>query len=753
MAMVKVPKGQRFLKRGEKMNNIFLIVQGKVRQVSENASISMENGNLIGMIECRDGIFLNDYIAEEDSILYPFSYEKIDDFRGIFKSQPKYAVAFFQAAVRQTIVVLDRYEKLYKLTKSFHRFMMESYNEYSDLCAGCKIQGKVHRRLEELEGIREELDTWEIRYFRELHSLSAEELEQFYGKHHTLIIGEIARAADDMTTAVRMMDHMREYIRYNQEILLGDRKADLFGMYIDLAIGAAERNIATQDIVQKIERMKKYIAESHIFEQAVMTTRFREYEDLDLEEIRKKALEEDVEEEEQEEEQDCLVYILNYAAYPEDEIERVSGMIESYRTMEDNTSTEDILRKLRREIAKVFYDVYQKAFKRSLKDEELSPIIRMFLCFGFMDVQTLGEEHANDLYDLTDKLFQCRSEHVFTIYDWLLEIYHGRQEPCRNEFDLDYNSSLHEQKRMGQITEAQEMSMRNDNWQKVVFEIENMFVSTNRATYGRISSFCPVISQRDVVGSMERMLVTVHKIEEAINTIRKIDFSLFYHEVIFSDAEHGITREFLQKEIMPDIILMPNIGSRAMMWQETVGMKRDTSARFILPVFTAVSVEDMLIETCGRYRWEMCRKVQGMRWNDITERSLTSEYCDYVQFYRKNHDLSIDTKEKIKAALSRAKNNYREVFVQDYFNWIKYESNGSFRLNRVARDIVFRYCPFSKAIRDMLASNPAYQDIFSKYRIQIAKKQRHIKNFMDKYTKSGGEITVELQENIEFYNM
>ena len=40
-----------------------------------------------------------------------------------------------------------------------------------------------------------------------------------------------------------------------------------------------------------------------------------------------------------------------------------------------------------------------------------------------------------------------------------------------------------------------------------------------------------------------------------------------------------------------------------------------------------------------------------MRWNDITEPSLTSEYCDYIQFYRKNHDLSAEAKEKIKNAL------------------------------------------------------------------------------------------------------
>ena len=48
----------------------------------------------------------------------------------------------------------------------------------------------------------------------------------------------------------------------------------------------------------------------------------------------------------------------------------------------------------------------------------------------------------------------------------------------------------------------------------------------------------------------------------------------------------------------------------------------------------------------GDFRWELCRRVQGMRWNDVTEHSLTSDYYDYVMFYSKNRDLSQEAKEK-----------------------------------------------------------------------------------------------------------
>ena len=310
-----------------------------------------------------------------------------------------------------------------------------------------------------------------------------------------------------------------------------------------------------------------------------------------------------------------------------------------------------------------------------------------------------------------------------------------------------------ELKKTGKVNEKQMRDYANNREMKVKFEIQNMFTSGNRVTYGRVSTFCPILGENDLINSVDKMLVTAQKIEDAMNKVRKVDFSVFYRGVVFSDPDKGINREEIMKEVLPNIILMPNAGTRAMMWQETAGVRRDTPARYMFPIFTAVDLDDMMVETTGRYRWEICRKIQGVHWNDIRDKSLTAEYCDYIQFYKKNHDLSTEAKEKIKSALLRGKNNYREVFVKDYQNWIKYESKGSFRLNKVSREILVTYCPFSKEIREELKSNPMYQNAWQKYDILITKKIQRIKGVYDKYQKAGGKITDELKDNLEYYMM
>ena len=133
----------------------------------------------------------------------------------------------------------------------------------------------------------------------------------------------------------------------------------------------------------------------------------------------------------------------------------------------------------------------------------------------------------------------------------------------------------------------------------------------------------------------------------------------------------------------------------------------------------------------------MCKRIQGARWNDLTELSLTSEYFDYIQFYRKNGDLSPETKEKIKNNLIKTKNNYKEMFVLDYMAWILYESAGSPRLNKVARTILFNYCPFPGEIRNKLGTNPIYKDILDKYNIRNAQKVHRIEMVRQKLNARG----------------
>lgn len=759
MAVINLKTNQHFIKSGEKVKEVYIILKGSVRQVTPNYELLLENGCIIGMMEGNAGTFLCDYVAKEDSMLVSYPYRKPEDYKTIFHSQPEFAYAFTHAAIIQCKNVLNRYTKLGQTVRNYYMFCMERYEDYKTLCANMGIEMKSYSKIELVNPLtlNNKIEQWEIDYNLSIAQRQPEELKSFYESSQELCIGEIMHASKLIYAVVSNIEQMSEYIQNHKNIIVNDNKADLVELYFDLAKQAATKGKDLAPIHQKVQEIHEFLEKTGLFEADKLNARFQEYKGYDFDR-NEAAGSEDSNSESIDSginilEQDCMQFILDYAGYENEEAQHMKAVFEEFSSLRDIYSTDDRVRTLRKQITTAFYDIYAKAFFKSMEVEQVPAIMQMFFNFGFMDVSFVGEESATALYNQIERMNQFNSANVYTIYEWLKAIYNGEKEPSKNEFDMDYAESLTDMRKGNKITEVQQKELMTDTHNKVRFEISNMFTSTNRLTSGRILSFCPILSEHDVISSVERMLVTAKKVNDALNAIQEVDFSIFYREVIFSDPKHDIMREAIMKEVIPDIILMPNAGSKSMMWQETAGVKRDTPARFIFPILTVSDMSDMMIEVAGRYRWEICRKIQGMRWNDIREKSLTSEYCDYLQFYRKNSDLSPDAKEKVKNALARAKNSYREVFVKDYQSWVKYESAGSFRLNKIVREMVFRYCPFSKSIREELMGNPTYHDMFSRYEILNEKKLHRVEAFNEKYRKVGGEITSDLEDNLEFYKL
>ena len=759
MTTVRVQKNQIIAKQKEKVKKWYIVVEGAVIQRNSYARVVLGKDSVIGISESDR--YLCDYIAAADCVLESFPYESTEDLKAAIHGQASIRSTLLRAALLQRQMLLKTYAGFQNLVRQFHSFVEDQYTDYTAFCAQYHYEGQGFTRIDNFKPLEMEhrAENWEISNSVSLTQGYLEEYLRLMQRDDNLCIGAIMEASRQTRRVTQGIIEMVEYLRYNKDILLSESKNDIFALYFDLLLQAKAKNYDVKALRDNMERMSEVIRKLSIYDDKLVNERLAAYQKQDFSAsgdgyATPEGDEEDWDDEGEGSGEDCLVHILTYAGFEEKHIEETRELIQKYQSLPDVLSTDSEAYGLRKRLTQVFYDAYLKVFMHAMKDKgDITPIVEMFLNFGFMDVQMAGEENANILYDLTEHLDVCRSEHVYTIYDWLKSIYEGRNQPSKNEFDMDYAAYLADMRKNGNITVEQQKKYMTSRELKVKFEIQNMFMSGNRATYGKISTFCPILGEYDLINSIDKMLVTAQKLEEAIDKIREIDYSVFYREVQFSDPDKGINREIIMKEVMPDIILMPNAGTRAMMWQETADVRRDTSARFMFPIFTAVDIDDMMVDTIGRYRWEICRKIQGVHWNDIREKSLTAEYCDYLQFYRKNHDLSPEAKEKIKSALLRGRNNYREVFVKDYQNWIKYEAKGSYRLNKIAREILINYCPFAKAIRENLKSNPMYQQALNRLDVMNARTLQRIQGVYDKYQKSGGKLTAELLDNMEYYNM
>ena len=441
--------------------------------------------------------------------------------------------------------------------------------------------------------------------------------------------------------------------------------------------------------------------------------------------------------------------ITGYAGIAEVDARRFRTLVRQYTQTADRNATDDETKELRKQITLLFYECYRSAFFKSLNDASIPTVIKMFFYFGYVDEEIIGLENALYLYVLAEKITPDPAGNVFLLYDWLIEIYHGRKEPCINDLNIDYTAYLHNLRVTGKLTADQEAAALRNHEQRVNFEFDNMFRLTNKVTFGRITTFCPILSDHNLYKQLENAFLSPEAIHQTLNDIRAVDYSAYYRETIYTNSDKGIAKELVQAEILPDIILMPNIGSRGVMWQEITGRKRSSPARMMISVFSTEDLYPTMVRLTGEFRWELCRRIQGVRWNDISERSLTSDYCEYLQTYKKNRDLSPEAKDKLKLALQKARNSSKEMFVRDYIDYVTFEGVGSIRMNKLARYILFNYCPFSKAVRESMGTNPLYKDIIERYN----NKNKQALHLNDLVLQKMANAKIEVPEEMRLHRM
>ena len=753
MATVSYQKDQTIYQSGEKMKTISLIVRGGVYQKKKDAVISLEQGQLVGITDVAFEEYQFDYVAKMDTVVYEFEYREQGDLSQIFGTAPDYASAFLLATIKQAKVLSNYFQDRMERSKKLYMIVVRMYEEYLRYCEKYEHPVIPFGKMDLVCQLDYSKMTspWQIDYYNALARFALDEIKTIF-QDEALNIGVIFQASKDMTQMFHAIEQMESYCKTLTQYLFNQKSNDLLYRICELIFRSSISEDDSAELYDVISQLKEIFMKYQIYSEEELDQR------LSREEERYQQQDIEVAESERD---DCslehsktaLDCILTFAGLKQDMMESFSLKLDKIKNMSDWTSTEDDARALRKSVANDYYLIYKAIVKRALDEKDLPTQIRSFLAFGFIDEELAGGEATSLLMEMVDHVEEQPQSNIYTLFQWLQAIYKGEKEPSISELDETYDKSLREAFRQGELSDKELLAKRQDKWGRVEFELDHMFQNTNKITNGHIMTFLPILCEQDLMWSIDKMLVTTHKIKTALDNLKRVDYSLFYRDVLVEEGLREHIKELVHVEVFPDIILLPNAGSRGVMWQPTGDARDRSPARFMFPILTMEDIDDMLIGVCARFRWELCKKFQGSRWNDITEPSLTSEYSDYLQYYRKNYDLSQEAKDRIHTQLIKGKNNYKEVFVSDYMIWIKYESKGSFRLNRYVRQIIFRYCPFPKETRKLFQENPMYRDIFEKYEIQKAKKIRKAELIYDKYQKTGRKLTDELEKSIEFLHM
>lgn len=441
----------------------------------------------------------------------------------------------------------------------------------------------------------------------------------------------------------------------------------------------------------------------------------------------------------------CMDRILDFSNINPDKIDFFKSMIKMFKKMEHKEKLDLVPLESRNKFNSTFLEIYEAVLNRISKGDESDRAIDMFLTFGFLDDEMLTNQQILGLNSILDTF--ADDGNIYTSKRWFTKIYNKEKSPSITDMGLDYEQTLKEKKFKNPSDKEKSDSGEN----RVSFEVSNMFRTNLKLCYGQNSTYFPVLHNEMLPNDISRVAVTTKKLSESLLNILNVDFSAFHREIFYTGDNPNFKKELIMKQVIPDIILMPTIGTKAIMWQEITGRSRVSPGRLILPILTTEDLNNLMIKLTSNFRWELCRTVMGARWNDLSYKSLTSEYADYIQEYKKNKNLSPEMKEKVKIQVQRHHNNLREIFSSDYEAWIKYEAKGIRKVNKEVRSILYRYCPFKNSVRQELMKQPAFSDIATPFENERKKLVREMENRYAYYVKHGQTIEPELKENLRFF--
>jgi len=754
MALTAYEQGSVIFREGEPLRSLAVIAKGSAETSYFGNPFRFEPGDMIGVCDFGAGTHGHTVTAVTDVtvITYPcYGFHALD---ALLNDNADAANLMVNSLCRQITEFLQYWAAMKHEAGHAFATAKEVYAEYQRLSALYAFSAKKLPGLEEAQPFSgtDTIGDWLHDYYVEINGMDPAARKSFFFKRPGITSGFLRKGATDVLGVIEACKAYNAYITNLSPLFLDSGGHDLFSLVSELHVNSLNIKGADEAVSDFMSRLTDFLNTMTGIVPVQYQQRLDEYNENLI--VRRgapaAATDTAVTAGVKQNLSDSLHVILSYSGLADDFGNKFARCVQEFVGLSDRNSADDVARALRKQLTVLFHELYHPVMVKSIEDPSPPTIVKMFLNFGYVDAALAGHDNADFLYSIADSLKGDASLGIYTLREWLTAIFTGKKEPSRNEFDMDYPAHLRDLRSKNKIDEKEEKNLLKDPGARMRFELENVFPVVNKMTFGRVSTYCPIFIEQNALRKLNTSLVTPATIRDALNEIRNVDYSAYARETLFSDAKLDITNEPIHLEILPDIIIMPNVGTRGTMWQEIEGRNRASPARIFMSQFLEIELKALMIRLSAEFRWEMVKRILGPRWNDVTEPSLTSELCDFLQFYRNNRELSTDAKEDIKNDLSRANNNYKTVFVSYYSEWLQFESNGSPRLNKNVRRMMMTYCPFAAPIRERLMQNPQFSEIITRFHAKQGQRAQKIQRFAQKIQLSGKKVPQEFLDELEY---
>lgn len=759
-AMNSIENGTVLYEKDTEVDSIALLVKGRVEMKADGICMVLGTGNFLGACDIVKGMHRFTYMAKDDCSVFVIPVQGMSSIEHILQEKPDYRGLLVTSLNYFLLELQKQLQHLHTENQNLCQFIREKYELCHQVASMCGFEMTTENAMQKVDNIMESLQEPEdlANYYLECAQMPIEIQKKYYSRSQFVAMYHFREQCELVGDFLAYCRNQGEVLYKLFRCLILEEDA-LFQTVGKLALSLLEKGVRDPRMDQSVDQIVEKINDTETF----LTDKAGISIELDRDKMERLYFallsgEGHAQEEMEKLDEPGIEYlyesleqIVEYAPVHIRVKTEFTEVVEAFLALSDKFARTPEATEIRKSVSKFFYEMYEAILKKSMDDEDVPLAVRLFLDYGFVSEKLLSDEELQTILSLRPEAATTQNGcRVYTMSQWLQAIYDGIKDTSKNEFDEDFPTYLRRQVKEQKITQKEMDAALSDREERMHFECQNMFRYASRIINGNITMFVPILCSEGIFSNLKNSYMTEKRLNDAITQIEKIDYSIFYRERMVSYGMIDVNKATVIERVTPDIIIFPIYGRNTIMWQDITGRRRNSKGRMFVPVWLEKELSLEMVHLLGNFRWEKCRTEAGSHWNDFRYPSLTSEYSDYLQFYKKNSELSQERKNKIRAQLVQCNNKHKEVFLKDYADWILRESRGAMKLSRVARAILFTYCPFSTDCMKTLEGQSAYSEAAKRYIRDNRAARKNVDLLMHKWMKAGMEVPQEILATAEY---
>ncbi len=435
MPFIDLPKQKTIYKAKQPLTALHLITSGSVRVYSPTGEYLIGKGDVIGICEICSEVHFLGYETVEAVHIVNYPLPNPETLQDLFVRNPDLASISVISAFRQMCTMLNHCEESALTCGNLYNLFHEHLSSYRAFCEQYRLPAKDLTAMEQVTTYvgMETPDMWLTDFYQGLLQIFTVNPAAAVTREAAVVTGFLRKASLDFRKTYLSLEEQR---RYQQQLLhyyVSPEGEDLFSCYTSLFYQVAQASADTADIYTAIQGVISTITSNAALNKPQLAARIQNFRENLAKFGTKQPVASDTPHAEMREQlAGSLSEILRYAGADIDTASAFRQDVETYKQLSDKSSSDEQACRLRRRLTEGFYAIYSLVLKKALTDNALPLPVRLFLAFGYVDEDLAGESNSVYLCQLIDSPEGKSDEGVYTLYDWMRNIYDAKKHHSLN---------------------------------------------------------------------------------------------------------------------------------------------------------------------------------------------------------------------------------------------------------------------------------------------------------------------------------